>query len=262
MSSSALVGGMALTEVADEFSTPTYVIDEADFRHRIRRYRGRCRRLAWPMQEGAATCTAVAQSVVEEEVALVCTHSRRARDRAIRGRAIRQIVVHGMATSPSELCKAANVGVGQIVVDSPIEVAALATRVRRLKLFKSAGAWFRAHRRAVRHTIQPGTRWPMFDCVGLSAISVSTRDRRFALRRSHPTVVPLMAEIRARHAVILTELKSVADKASLRVGDPELITMCSGLRRRCARRVVCSRTFSRPTVDVGPPAISARAVSR
>jgi diaminopimelate decarboxylase len=33
------VGGVPLTEVADEFSTPTYVIDEADFRRRIRRYR-------------------------------------------------------------------------------------------------------------------------------------------------------------------------------------------------------------------------------
>lgn len=28
-----------LTEVADEFGTPTYVIDETDLRHRIRRYR-------------------------------------------------------------------------------------------------------------------------------------------------------------------------------------------------------------------------------
>jgi diaminopimelate decarboxylase len=33
------VGGMPLTEVADEFGTPCYVIDEADFRHRIRYYR-------------------------------------------------------------------------------------------------------------------------------------------------------------------------------------------------------------------------------
>jgi hypothetical protein len=33
------VGGVALTDVADEFGTPTYVIDEADFRQRIRRYR-------------------------------------------------------------------------------------------------------------------------------------------------------------------------------------------------------------------------------
>lgn len=33
------VGGVLLTEVADEFRTPTYVLDEADFRHRVRRYR-------------------------------------------------------------------------------------------------------------------------------------------------------------------------------------------------------------------------------
>lgn len=33
------VGETALTEVADEFGTPTYLIDEADFRHRIRCYR-------------------------------------------------------------------------------------------------------------------------------------------------------------------------------------------------------------------------------
>jgi hypothetical protein len=32
---------VALTEIADEFRTPTYVIDEADFRHRIRRYSAR-----------------------------------------------------------------------------------------------------------------------------------------------------------------------------------------------------------------------------
>jgi len=33
------VGGTAMTEVADKFGTPTYVIDETDFRHRIRHYR-------------------------------------------------------------------------------------------------------------------------------------------------------------------------------------------------------------------------------
>ena len=33
------VGGVALTEVAAEFGTPTYVVDEQDFRARIRSYR-------------------------------------------------------------------------------------------------------------------------------------------------------------------------------------------------------------------------------
>ena len=33
------VGGIPLTDIADEFGTPTYVIDETDFRRRARRYR-------------------------------------------------------------------------------------------------------------------------------------------------------------------------------------------------------------------------------
>ncbi|BDB44688.1 hypothetical protein IWGMT90018_51340 [Mycobacterium kiyosense] len=33
------VGGVPLTDVADEFDTPAYVIDEADFRQRARRCR-------------------------------------------------------------------------------------------------------------------------------------------------------------------------------------------------------------------------------
>src|ERR1700752_4986354 len=33
------VGGVASTDIAAEFGTPTYVVDEADFRARIRTYR-------------------------------------------------------------------------------------------------------------------------------------------------------------------------------------------------------------------------------
>jgi len=33
------MGGVPLTDIADEFGTPAYVLDEADFRYRIGRYR-------------------------------------------------------------------------------------------------------------------------------------------------------------------------------------------------------------------------------
>ena len=33
------LGDVPLTDIADEFGTPTYVIDETDFRRRARRYR-------------------------------------------------------------------------------------------------------------------------------------------------------------------------------------------------------------------------------
>ncbi|MFE2871155.1 hypothetical protein [Embleya sp. NPDC059259] len=34
-----IVGGVALSDVADEYSTPAYVVDEAGLRTRIRRFR-------------------------------------------------------------------------------------------------------------------------------------------------------------------------------------------------------------------------------
>lgn len=46
------IGEVPLTEVADEFDTPTYVIDETDFRHRIRRFRAALPELDWSMPEG------------------------------------------------------------------------------------------------------------------------------------------------------------------------------------------------------------------
>jgi len=44
-----------------------------------------------------------------------------------------QIVLHGMVISPRELCTAVGAGVGRVVVDTPTEVAALATGVRQLQ---------------------------------------------------------------------------------------------------------------------------------
>src|SRR4051794_761629 len=37
------VGDVPLCEIADQFGTPAYVLDEADFRYRIRRYRSALR---------------------------------------------------------------------------------------------------------------------------------------------------------------------------------------------------------------------------
>jgi diaminopimelate decarboxylase len=64
------VGGTAMTEVADEFGTPTYVIDEADFRHRIRSYRAAVPKVSVIYAGKALLTTAVAQWVAEEEACL------------------------------------------------------------------------------------------------------------------------------------------------------------------------------------------------
>src|SRR3954468_4640511 len=60
------VGEVALTEVADEFGTPTYVIDETDFRHRIRRYRAALPQARVIYAGKALLTTAIARWVAEE----------------------------------------------------------------------------------------------------------------------------------------------------------------------------------------------------
>src|SRR3954447_24229193 len=125
------VGGMALTEVADEFGTPTYVIDEGDFRHRIRRFRAALPEARLVYAGRALLTTAIAQWVGGEGIGLgVCSGGELA-TALIAGVAPKQIIVHRIATTPGELCKEANAGLGRIVVDSSAEAAFLSTGVRR-----------------------------------------------------------------------------------------------------------------------------------
>src|SRR4051794_11427410 len=102
------VGEVALTEVADEFGTPTYVIDEADFRHRIRRYRAALPEARLVYSGRALLTTAIARWVAEEGSGLgVCSGGELA-TALLAGVAPNRIIVHGMATTPCELRHAAN----------------------------------------------------------------------------------------------------------------------------------------------------------
>src|SRR5258705_7994493 len=90
------VGGMPLTDVADVFGTPTYVVDEADFRHRIRRYRAALPEARVVYAGKTLLTTAIAQWVVEEGSGLgVCSHGELA-TALIAGVDPNQIVAHGM----------------------------------------------------------------------------------------------------------------------------------------------------------------------
>jgi diaminopimelate decarboxylase len=253
------VGGMALTEVADEFGTPTYVIDEADFRHRIRRYRAALPEARLAYAGKALLTTAVAKWVVEEGDGLVVCSPGELATALIAGVDPNQIVVHGMATTPGELCKAANAGVGRIVVDSPTQVALLAAGARRpqavqIRVSLTDGYAVDAIQRALDQ--------PMLHLVGLQChVGSGVTDASLygeAIRR----MVPLMADVRARHGVILTELNIGGGQGVPHgSGDPELDLdalrdfVDDALDASCA-----AERFPRPTVVVEPGrAISARA---
>ncbi|MDO0975542.1 diaminopimelate decarboxylase [Mycolicibacterium frederiksbergense] len=120
------VAGVSVADLAAQFGTPLFVIDEDDFR-------GRCREIASAFGGGehvhyaskAFLCSEVARWVHQEGLSLdvatggelaVALHADFPAER---------ITVHGNNKSVEELRTAVNAGVGHIVVDSEIEIERL-----------------------------------------------------------------------------------------------------------------------------------------
>ncbi|GLU50386.1 diaminopimelate decarboxylase [Nocardiopsis ansamitocini] len=121
------IGGVGVGELAREYGTPLFVLDEDDFRARARDYR-----LAFSDADadvyyaGKALLTkAVARWVLEEGLKLdVCSGGELAVALAA-GFPPAKIGMHGNNKSEAELARAVEVGVGRIIVDSFDEIERL-----------------------------------------------------------------------------------------------------------------------------------------
>lgn len=120
------VAGLDVREVAAQFGTPAYVLDEADFRARARAWRQAFADGDVYYAGKAFLCTAVARWVDEEGLGLdVCTGGELAV--ALRaGFPAERMGLHGNNKSTSELAAALDAGVGRIIVDSFEEIDRLA----------------------------------------------------------------------------------------------------------------------------------------
>jgi diaminopimelate decarboxylase len=120
------VAGVEVTELAREFGTPAYVVDEDDFRQRCRDFRDGF--AGWDVYYAAKAflCGAVVGWVREEGLRLdVCTGGELAV--ALRaGFPAEQIKLHGNNKSVTELARALDAGVGRFAVDSFEEIGRLA----------------------------------------------------------------------------------------------------------------------------------------
>ncbi len=134
------VGGLDVREVAREFGTPAYVIDEDDFRSRAREFKEAFDEVFQDLCGGADVyyagkaflCTAVARWIHEEGLGLdVCSGGELAV--AIRaGFPGERIGFHGNNKSVAEIEAALRYGVGRIVVDSFEEIGRVAALAERL----------------------------------------------------------------------------------------------------------------------------------
>lgn len=276
------VGGVALNDIADQFGTPAYVLDEADFRYRIRRYRASLPGARITYAGKALLTKQVARWVADEGLGLdVCSPGELATGLAT-GVDPRNIVVHGNAKTTGELRAAADAGVGRIVIDCGTEIALLASQLRRPQ--------------EVLIRVAPG-----IDIGGHAAVTTGIVDQKFgfavaegqatlAVRRvldqpllrlaglhchlgSQVTdagvygeaikrMVSLMADVRNQHGVVLTELNIGGGHGVPYVaGDAELdlerlaAVIDDALDAACA-----AERFPRPKIVVEPGrAIAARA---
>ncbi|MFC5678059.1 diaminopimelate decarboxylase [Aeromicrobium endophyticum] len=119
------VAGESVLDLAAEFGTPTYVIDEADFRRRARGFKDAFVGADVYYAGKAFLCVAAARWITEEGLNLdVCTGGELAVALAADVPPSR-IGLHGNNKSTAELRRALEVGVGRIIIDSVEEIGRL-----------------------------------------------------------------------------------------------------------------------------------------
>jgi diaminopimelate decarboxylase len=266
------VGGVPATEIAAEFGTPTRVVDEEDFRARIREYRAALPDVALVYAGMALLSTAVAGWAAAEGAGVaVCSGGELATVLA-GGMPGSRIVLHGNAKTPGELHEAAAAGVGRVVIDSPSEIALLAAqRLRRRQHvlvrvipdtdtdgkfgFALAGGQAAG---AVKRVLDQ----PCLDLVGLHCQLGSQLTDPGLYGEAIRQMVALLAEVRERHQIVLPELNLGGGHAvPYHSGDPEpnlhrfATSIDAALRSACAEY-----GYPRPQIVIEPGrAIAARA---
>ena len=128
------VAGLSVDELAREFGTPLYVLDEDDFRSRARAFRDAFAAADVYYAGKAFLCVATARWIAEEGLNLdVCTGG----ELAVALRAefpAERIGLHGNNKSTAELRRALEVGVGRIIIDSFEEIDRLAELTAELRV--------------------------------------------------------------------------------------------------------------------------------
>ena len=267
------IGGVSATDIAAEFGTPTYVVDEEDFRARIRHYRAALPGVGLIYAGKALLSAAVAGWAAAEGAGVGVSSSGELATALAGGVSPSQIVLHGDAKTAGDLHEAAVAGVGRIVIDSPSEIALLASRVRRQRVLvrvvpdlKTAGVdptfGFASAGGEAAGAVKRVLDQPCLDLVGLHCqLGSQISDAKLygaAIRQ----MMSVLAEVRDRHQVVLTELnlgggqaipcKSGAPELSLH----ELASVIDGeLESACAEY-----SYPRPRIAIEPGrAIAARA---
>lgn len=276
------VGGVALADIADEYGTAVYVLDEHEVRDRCRAYRARFPEAEIIYAGKALMITGVAEWVAAEGLSVdVCSAGELAVALAA-GVDPERIVLHGNGKTSEELRTAVRHGVGRIVVDSLTEItllSALATRRQRVLLRLSPGIDVHGHPAVRTGVVDQKFGLPLGSDAAAEAVARLVGQPNLELVGFHchlgsqihnpdhygeaiRRMVAAAAEAHRAHGVLLTELDLGGGHAvAYRSGDAEMNLseladiVEDGLDAACARH-----RFPRPRIAFEPGrAIVARA---
>ncbi|MFJ8228742.1 diaminopimelate decarboxylase family protein [Streptomyces sp. NPDC094448] len=213
------LAGVPLTGLAERYGTPVRVLDEEEVRGRARAWRRALPDAEVVYAAEAFLCRAVVDWMADEGLGLAVRSAEELELAASRGFPADRMVLHGAAKSPRDLRTALRLGVGRIVIDSPCEIARMASQVPGpepqqvlIRVRPGAGAegefgvsaaGGEAEDAAARVLGQPGLHLVGLHCEpGSGAASLSPEPYARAVHR----LVALLARIRERSGVALPEL--------------------------------------------------------
>jgi diaminopimelate decarboxylase len=123
------VGGVALREIAAEYGTPAYVIDERDVRDTSRAYRSSFAGCEVAYAAKAFLCRAMARWADEEGLSMDVCSAGELRVAASVGFPPERLILHGNAKTPEDVHAALDYRVGRVAIDCVSEIARLAAQV-------------------------------------------------------------------------------------------------------------------------------------
>jgi len=271
------VAGIAATELAREFGTPAYILDEADFRARCRTWLA-----AFPEADvyyagKAFLTTAIARWVADEGLGLdVCTGGELA-VALHAGFDPARIALHGNNKSVTELRAALDAGVARIVIDSFEEIDRLAKLAhergvrQRVLVRTTVGVEAHTHefiatahedqkfgfslaggdaKEAARRVIESAD----LELVGLHSHIGSQIFDTAGFEVSAHRVVGLLREIRDEYGVELPELDlgGGLGVAYLADDDPAEISYVAAQLRSIVERECVAAALTKPRLSVEP----------
>ncbi|WP_227999125.1 diaminopimelate decarboxylase [Nocardia australiensis] len=276
------LGGVALADIADQYGTATYVLDENEVRARCRAYRK-----AFPEAEiiyagKALLVRAVAEWVTQEGLSVDVCSAGELTIALAAGVDPARIILHGNGKSYDELNAALHCGVGRIVVDSLTEItllSALGTRPQRVLLRLSPGIDVHGHPAVKTGVLDQKFGFPLGSDMADEAIRRIMRQPNLELVGMHchlgsqihnpdhygeaiRRMIGEMARVREDYGHILTELDLGGGHAvAYRSGDAEMNLSDLADIVEDALDAACARNrFPRPNIALEPGrAIVARA---